>query len=275
MAFRSNGPVSFLMPKFNGVTRRLVLSVVAMFVLQFVLNVFASAPQAGLALFLVPRYALGHMPWQLATYAFLANDILSLLFGLYLLWVIGADLEDDRGGTWLTEYWFTTSIGGGLITALLARTSLLHLSAYGAVAGLWAVLIALLMAYARRNPEAEVGLFFVLRTKAKYMAMVFLLINLFWDLLAHDTLGAVNLLACALCGYLFLRFAPRRGLGFAGSEWWYGMRNAYYRSRRRRAAKKFTVYMKQQGKDVSFDESGRYLDPNGVPRDPNDRRWMN
>jgi hypothetical protein len=33
--------------------------------------------------------------------------------------------------------------------------------------------------------------------------------------------------------------------------------------------------MRKQGKDVSLDSDGRYIDPNGNPRDPNDRNWMN
>jgi hypothetical protein len=79
----------------------------------------------------------------------------------------------------------------------------------------------------------------------------------------------------ALAGYVFLRFAPRRGLRVGVSERWFAMRNSYYRAKRRRAAKKFTVYMKKQGRDVSLDEDGRYVDPDGKPRDLNDRNWMN
>ncbi len=33
--------------------------------------------------------------------------------------------------------------------------------------------------------------------------------------------------------------------------------------------------MRKQGKDVSLTEDGKYIDPNGTPRDLNDRNWMN
>jgi len=33
--------------------------------------------------------------------------------------------------------------------------------------------------------------------------------------------------------------------------------------------------MRKQGKDVSLDDDGRYVDPDGKPRNPNDKRWMN
>jgi hypothetical protein len=35
------------------------------------------------------------------------------------------------------------------------------------------------------------------------------------------------------------------------------------------------VYMKKQGKDVSLDADGRYVDPDGKKRDLKDKRWMN
>jgi hypothetical protein len=53
---------------------------------------------------------------------------------------------------------------------------------------------------------------------------------------------------------------PRRGFGFVLSERFYGLRNGYYRWKRRRAAKKFEVYMRSQGRTVRFDGQGRQID---------------
>ena len=52
------------------------------------------------------------------------------------------------------------------------------------------------------------------------------------------------------------------------------MRNSYYRYKRRRAARKFEVYMGKQGRKVNFDKDGRYLGPD-EHKDPTDKRWMN
>jgi hypothetical protein len=53
------------------------------------------------------------------------------------------------------------------------------------------------------------------------------------------------------------------------SESWYAVRNRYYRWKRRRAARKFEVYMRSQGRVVRFDGNGRKLD-----EDPDDKkRW--
>jgi hypothetical protein len=73
-----------------------------------------------------------------------------------------------------------------------------------------------------------------------------------------------------VAGLLFIRFAPRKGFGFAASEWAYGLRNNYYRWKRRRAGRKFEIYMKKQGRTVRLDSRGRQIEDD----DPKDRsRW--
>jgi hypothetical protein len=74
----------------------------------------------------------------------------------------------------------------------------------------------------------------------------------------------------ALAGWLFIRLAPRRGISFHLSEKWYGLRNRYYRWKRHRAARKFQVYMRSQGRTVRFDGQGKPLDD-----DPDDKKHWN
>jgi hypothetical protein len=49
-------------------------------------------------------------------------------------------------------------------------------------------------------------------------------------------------------------------VSFFLSEGMYGMRNRYYRWKRRRAARKFEVYMRKQGRTVRFDGQGNLID---------------
>lgn len=274
MALRSDGPVNFSLPPFRGLTRRLVLLATVTFFVFLLLSATPLYPTLVGWFALWPSTLLRH-PWQLVTYPFVPGGLLGTLFALLTVWMFGWTLEAEHGPRWMLKYFLVTSIGGGLLASLVGMTRVLGLSPTDGMTGMWAFSIALVLAYARFRPEETIRFNFVLGMKAKYMAALYLLIYLALAIVGGDRMGAVLVLSASLAGYLYLRFAPRRGFGFAGSEWWYGLRNAYYRARRRRAAKKFTVYMKKQGKDVSFDESGRYLDPNGRPRDPNDRRWMN
>jgi hypothetical protein len=108
------------------------------------------------------------------------------------------------------------------------------------------------------------------RIRAKYLAAIYVLVSLYF--MIRGDLTNIAALGGMLAAYLYVKFAPRRGVFFSTSEWYFGLRNAYYRSKRRRAAKKFEVYMGKQGRDVRFDKEGRYIDPD---KDPNDKRWMN
>ena len=264
------------LPAFRGVTRRLVIAGIVAYAVVVVLDVVGQSESTGTMLFiLTPSLALHRMPWQFLTYGFLAQRLISTALGLLTVWFFGAALEDERGGRWLGEYALVSAIGGGVLASALTFAHVPGMGRDSSVYGLWPLSLALLLAFARMNPEAEMRLYFVLKVKAKHLVAIFLLFYMASAIFSRDSFGAVTALCVALCGFLYLRLAPRRGLQYAASEGWFGLRNSYYRAKRRRAAKKFTVYMKQQGKDVSLDPSGRYVDPDGNPRDPNDKRWMN
>ncbi len=133
------------------------------------------------------------------------------------------------------------------------------------------------------HADQELNFNFVLRVKAKYIAAIYLLVYLAIALSRGQRFDAVVVLSTSLCGWMFLMFAPRRGVRFGVNERVYGLKNAWLRAKRRRAAKKFSVYMQKQGREVHFDAHGRYVDPESkrdprdprTPRDPNDRSWMN
>ena len=280
MAFRSNGPVTLMFPPFRGVTRRIILialvAYLGMAALQWVL------PQLLRTLLghtvLVPDIALRGEVWMFATYPFIGGGLLSVAFALLSVWFFASSLEDERGGRWLGEFYFATTIGGAVLTSLLfvllnGRGGWLPLGSVAA--GLWPFAVALVVAFACFQPEAPLRFNFIFTLKAKYLAAIYVLVYVGFSLVGGDRFGALLVVLSCGCGWMFLRYAPRRGLRAGASEWWFGLRNSYYRSKRRRAAKKFTVYMRKQGKDVSLDAEGRYIDPNGQARDLNDRKWMN
>jgi membrane associated rhomboid family serine protease len=104
--------------------------------------------------------------------------------------------------------------------------------------------------------------------KARYLAVIYGLITVAM-LFGQQRMYAFAQLGGALAGLFYIHMAPRRGLSLGLSERWYGLRNRYYRWKRRRAARKFEVYMRSQGRTVRFDGQGRQLDD-----DPDDKkRW--
>jgi hypothetical protein len=105
----------------------------------------------------------------------------------------------------------------------------------------------------------EFLLFFTIGIKARYLVAVYALISIAM-LFGELRMYAFAQLGGALAGLLYLQLAPRRGLHFAFSEEWYALRNRFYRWKRRRAARKFEVYMRSQGRTIHLDGHGKQID---------------
>jgi membrane associated rhomboid family serine protease len=269
-------PTTLALPPFAGATRRLILILLGVFFADAVLSLVLPRgfyQTLGQHLVLLPVGVIHGEIWQLLTYAFLPIGIMGTLFALLTLWFVGSMLEDIRGARWVYELFLTSAFGGALLACLISFTRLFHLDPsldFGS--GPFAAISGMLIAVAVLLGDTEFLLFFIIRMKAKYMVAIYLLIDIAMLLKTADAFEALLHLSGALCGFLYLRFAPRRGLGFGLTERYYSMRNEFYRAKRRRAARKFEVYMGKQGRKVHFDKEGRYVDPD---KDPTDKRWMN
>ncbi|WP_158793396.1 rhomboid family intramembrane serine protease [Granulicella sp. L60] len=272
-----SGPISLSLPAFEGTTRKLILANIAVFFTLGLLHWLAPVLEAVLRghLLLEPLAVAHGEVWQLLTYAFIDQGLLSVLFGMLTLWFTGSLLETAFGGRWLAELYFTSVIGGAILASALSFTHLLGLRPDLVAIGAWSGIFGLMVAIGMLFGDQEFLLWFVLRIKAKYMVAIYILIAIALLLKQADTFGALLQLSGALCGFLYVKFAPRRGLAFGLSERYFGVRNNYYRWKRRRAARKFEVYMRKQNREVHFDKDGRYVDPDELRKNPNDKRWMN
>ncbi len=280
MAFQSNGPMALMLPPFRGVTRRIILTAVVLYLVSLVLSLTLIDTYVLFVGFLElePKYVAQKLIWELVTYPFVSGGLLAVLFSALSVWFFGSSLEDERGRRWMGEYFLCTTVGGALLTvvltyALQGRVPGIDINL--AAGGLWPFSLALVVAFACFHPEQTVRFNFLFQVKAKYLASIYVLVYLAMLLAGRESYAMLLTLSNVVAGYAFLRLAPRRGVRVGVSEWIFGLRNAWYRAKRRRAAKKFVVYMRKQGKDVSLDAEGRYVDPDGTPRDINDRRWMN
>ena len=273
---RSSGPTLLALPAFRGLTRKIILLAIACFLFFLITSFVAPGLSANIAgLLALHATTAPRMVWQFVTWPFVPDNVLGLIFALLSLWYFGAALEDERGTRWFTELFFTTSIGGGVLATILSLTlgRLLPIIGPGSSNGLWPVVLALLLAYARLHAEESMTFNFIFRARAKYIAAGFLLFFLIVDFYTGRHFDALNTICNCIVAWFFLQMAPRRGLRHGVSEGWFGLRNRYYRVKRRRAAKKFQVYMRKQGKEVNIDSSGRYI---GLDDDdPNDHRRMN
>ena len=240
--------------------RRLILVNLGVFFVLALLGLIAPRP-AGLltANLMLQPWSVAHgQVWELVTYSFVQNGLLDIVFGMLTLWFCGSMLEGAYGGRWVGELYFTSVIGGAVLACLIAFTGLFHLEpalcraqAPGPASS--ACMIAIGDALRRPGVSALVYGPGPREVHGR-------------DLHPDRARGSAAriqrfrrpaaTLRCAL--RLSVRANLRRGAAWASAsrEQYYGVRNAWYRSKRRRAAKKFEVYMSKQGRQVRFDDEG-------------------
>ncbi|HEY0796108.1 MAG TPA: rhomboid family intramembrane serine protease [Acidisarcina sp.] len=272
------GSTTISLPSFTGATKRLVIANIVGFFFVLLSSYSRPLSIAQNYLALVPLDLVHHgLIWTLVTYSFLNGGLLGTLFNLLVLWFIGSYLETAKGSRWLYEAYFLCVVGGAVVGSALSFTRIFHLSPSEAVLGPSAAIFGLIVAFAAFFGEQQFLLFFLVSIKAKYLVAVYLLIAIARLVMGDAPVNQLVYLGGALFSFMYARSAPARGLSFSMTERYFGLRNNYYRWKRRRAARKFEVYMGKHGRAVHFDKDGRFIDPdtNKDTKDPNDRRWMN
>jgi membrane associated rhomboid family serine protease len=272
VAMNRGRTISLSLPPFTRWVKRLILTYAGICLLMAVMRIASPFAREWVIVYLglIPKLVVRGMLWQLITYSFLHLELLHLLFNALALWMFGSQLESDWGSKRFVEYYFFCTVAAALTTVAVSYTHLLGLSpatpTIGASGGIYGLLVAFGVLYG----ESEIMMFpLPFMIKAKYFVWGIVFLTLFGAI--QETGGVNNFahLGGLLFGYLYLKFLPRKGLAFATSERYFSMRNEYYRWKRRRAAKKFEVYMSKHDRKVEFDEHGNYIPPDDGPRKGN------
>ena len=258
------GATQLSFPSFRGATRLLILANLISFFVLAILDAVSRDAYEWLVVhfaFVPPAFLHGWI-WQPLTYSFIQIGITQTLFALLSLWFLAGFLEGMHNRDWVLGLYavsviFTAAAGLAIYLGSAAfGYSLPQTLLSGSFGGVFGMLVAIGVLYG----ETEFMMFpLPISIKAKYMAIVYVLVATAYLFSSMRMYGFAQL-GGALGGWLFIRMAPRRGFSFMLSEQWYGLRNSYYRWKRRQAAKKFEVYMKSQGRTVRFDGNGRQID---------------
>jgi membrane associated rhomboid family serine protease len=217
---------------------------------------------------LVPRTAILHFAiWQVVTYSFIHAGFWHWFGNMIALWMFGATFESSWGSRRFLELFFFGVIGAAMTTIALSFAHILispNVPTVGASGGIFAILMAFGMVFGE-NEIMLIPLPFLI--KAKYFVLILIVVTVAFAISGGGSTAYLAHLGGLLFGYLYVKFVPARGVAakLSFSEWFYGLKNSYYRWRRRRAAKKFAVYMRQHDRDVHFDEHGNYIPPDDDP----------
>jgi membrane associated rhomboid family serine protease len=200
--------------------------------------------------------------WQIVTYSFFHAGFMHWFGNMLGLWMFGAAFENAWGLRRLVELYFIGVIGAAVTTIGLSYAHILGSPitwTVGASGGVFAILIAFGILFA----ESEIMMFpLPFLIKAKYFVGILIVVTLALAMGGGGSVAYVAHLGGLFFGWLYVRRGPKPALVNVGfSERYYGWRNSYYRWKRRRAAKKFEVYMRKHDQEVHFDEHGNYIPP--------------
>lgn len=257
------GATPFAFPDFSGATRRLVLVNLAAYFALY-LGAFVAPALAGHAaqwLALVPDVFLHGALWQPLTYSLVHTGLVGTLFELLSLWFLAGFLEPYHGDSWVVGLYAASVLGtaAGALLLYAGSAALGHPVEQIPLFGCFGAIFGMLVAIGYLYGDVQFMLLFVIGIKARYLAVIYGIICIAM-LFGQQKIYAFAQLGGALVGLIYVRAVPRRGFTFLLSERWYGLRNGYYRWKRRRAARKFEVYMRSQGRTVRFDGQGRQID---------------
>ena len=265
-------------PSFRGSVRTLILISTAVFLLLLLLRAVGS-PLAEVLVghgILSKAGILHGFVWQFVTYGFLHLDPFNFLLSMLGIYFIGAAVEDRIGPRAFVELYLISLAGAGVVGFLLSLTGEI---AQGWAMGSGPAANAILMVFYLLYREARVSPMFIpIPIPVKWIVIFVAGVETAYLLLYRFSLGVLVLLLGLGAGYVWHRMLWRRNLSLILQERIARSRNDYYRWKRRRAARKFEVYMRKHEKDPKqyFDEYGNFKPPN--EKDKGDRGpggWVN
>lgn len=261
------------LPPFTRAIKMLIAVYAGIYVLLIVLGAVGRSHVADQIigfLVLIPRDVVHGKIYELVTYGFLSGGFLNFLFSMLMLWMFGSMLEVAWGSRKFWEFYLFGIVGAAVGTVILVYGlgHIIHLNPESPAFGAWGAIYAILMATAMLFGNQEVYMFpLPISIRLKYLVGILAFIALV-SALASSGSANIAQLSGLLFGWIYVKFVPRRGMLFAFSETSYGLRNRYHRWQRRRAGRKFQVYMKKHGQDPKdyFDEYGNFRPPDDKPK---------
>ncbi len=264
-----NTSFEMALPPFRGAVREIILGSVAIYVVILLLMSFAPATGASVLNFgiLDPAHIRQGWLWQFVTYAFMYVDPLEFVLSLLGVYFLGSAVQERVGRVSFYGLFFSSIALSGIAGYALSLTGVI---ARGPALGSGAAANAILMVFYLFNRDAPLMLFPIpIQIPVKWIVVGIAAIETAYLLLTHFSLFYCVVLLGLGAGYVWHAAFFSSGVSLRLSERLYGARNEYYRWRRRRAARKFEVYMRKHDRDVHFDEHGNYIPPDDDTRKGN------
>jgi membrane associated rhomboid family serine protease len=247
--------------------------------------------------------------WQLVTYAFIHFDPLNIILVLLGIWFLGAILESAWGTQRFLIFYLASAFAGGVGSLALVyafaytysktTTLVFQLPFMGANGAILGMLVAIGVLWANMDFTAFP---FPFTIKAKYLVWIAVVVDLVYALRERGGILSLGEFGGVIFALVYVkltgpsssrkRSSPGVYIGRGLSDrafdqapakkpsFFARWRDSYYRWKRRRAARKFEVYMRKHDRKVYFDEHGNYIDPESAEgqrrgEDDSKKPWIN
>lgn len=265
-------------PPFRGAVRQIILASAAIYIAILLTVAFAPSIAEGILRFAIldPERIRHGWVWQFVTYGFVYVDPLNFALAMLGVYFLGSAVQEQIGARRFTGLYFGSMVMAGIAGFLLSFTGKI---AQGGASGAGAAANAILMVFFLLYRDAPIMLFPIpIQIPVKYIVFFTAAIETAYLLLSHFALFFCVVLLGLGAGYVWYKLVYRKGLAPLSSlsERYYALRNSYYRWKRRRAARKFQVYMKKHNRSVYFDEYGNYVPPEDNKKRSDEKGpWVN
>ncbi|SRR6266851_3991175 len=262
---RRDTSFQFGLPRFYGALRYIVIGTLGIWVAIILL--WALDRSVALDILagteLIPSQISKHFwVWQFFTYPFVHLDPKHVLFSMVGVYFIGSAVQDRVGSRGFAELYVFSSALAGVVGFLLSLTGQIGA---GPALGAGVAANALLMVFYMLNRGTSIMMFpLPFQIPVLWVLLGIGAIEAGYFILSGFALFYMVQLLGIGTGYIWYRlFWRRASLSGVVIDKIASLSNNYYRWKRRRAGRKFEVYMRKHEKDPKqyFDEYGNFKPP--------------
>ncbi|HSV96643.1 MAG TPA: rhomboid family intramembrane serine protease [Spirochaetota bacterium] len=155
--------------------------------------------------------------WQVVSYMFLHSTagFFHIFFNMYAVLIFGTPIEQEWGSRKFLGYYFFCGAGAGisiLVINLILQGDAYHIPTIGASGAVFGLLLAFGVLY----PNSEILLFFFIPMRAKYLVMLFGLVELYLVLFSrgHGSISHIGHLGGLFFGIVYFLATRRNSIKF-------------------------------------------------------------
>jgi membrane associated rhomboid family serine protease len=200
----SYGDGRFFSTSGGGVVKKIIIATIGVFFLQLLTESPVSTGLTGWLAVDFPKVTSQGQVWRLLTYAFChsTRDVWHIVFNLYLLWILGREVESLYGSKEFTWFYMVSAVFAAVCYLIVG---MLSDDTFGTMLGASGAISAVTMAYALHYPRRKIYIWGIIGIEMRWLMALLIVKDAYpviGELMGRSASGNVAH-ACHLGGVLF------------------------------------------------------------------------